>query len=222
MRSVSREHRRGASRVASLNQSAIPAMQIARDELESWYVRFPDNNGQLRSSFRKRDSNHDGAFFELFLHELFARLGLSVAVQPLLEDGGRPDFLVSGRGGRAYVEATYLRQSGSLPPLEATVLNAIDDLDGQIPADLGLYVRSTGALNQTPKLRPITQCVCQWLNGLDRQGVNWGKRHTLDVPVDPKYGDWVLLLEAIPRLEGNRVTNGLGVGGARRSLGRAD
>ena len=70
-------------------------MQPARDELERWYARFPDRDGDLRSRFRGRDSSHDGAFFELFLRELLSRLGFSVEVHPTLKKGSRPDFLVS-------------------------------------------------------------------------------------------------------------------------------
>ena len=70
-------------------------MQNVRYELERWYARFPDWDGDLRSRFRGADHSSDGAFFELLLCEILARLGLSVAVQPTLEDGTRPDFLSS-------------------------------------------------------------------------------------------------------------------------------
>ena len=180
-------------------------MQTARDELERWYARFPDRDGDLRSRFRGRDSSHDGAFFELFLRELLSHLGLSVEVHPTLEKGSRPDFLVSGRGGKAYVEATYLNHPCSLPPLEAKVLNAIDDLDGHVPAELGLNVWVTGTLNQTPPLRPITQKVCLWLNELDSRSSSLSDGAEKRIPVNPKYGDSVLTLRAMQRATGSRV-----------------
>ena len=182
-------------------------MQTARAELEHWYSRFPDSDGDLRSRFRspKKDQNHDGAFFELFLYELFARLGLSVQAHPTLDGGSRPDFLVSGSARKAYVEATYLNQPSTDLPLEAKVLNEIDDLDDHVPAGLGLYVRCTGTLTQAPKTRCITDRICQWLCGLHSQTVSWDSGHTMDVPVDPKYGNWILTLEAVPRPQGARL-----------------
>ena len=65
------------------------------------------SNSALRARFRKKDQNHDSAFFELFLHELFGRLGLSVAqVDPALPGGSYPvRFRVTGSGSPAYVEA---------------------------------------------------------------------------------------------------------------------
>ncbi|MDE0294319.1 MAG: hypothetical protein OXI70_08590 [Chloroflexota bacterium] len=206
-RSTSHEHWRGASRFDSLNRSDMPAMQTARAELERWYSRFCDSDGDLRARFRspKKDQSHDGAFFELFLHELLKRLGLSVKAHPTLDVGSRPDFLVSGSAGKAYVEATYLSQQSAVPPLEAKVLNAIDNLNGRVPADLGLYVRFTGTLTQAPKTKCITDRICQWLCGLPSQAVSWESSHTMDMPVDPKYGNWKLMLEAVPRSQGASV-----------------
>ena len=218
-RSVSHEHWRGVSRFDSLNQSAIPAMQTARDELERWYSRFPDQDGDLRSRFRGADHNHDGAFFELFLHELLPRLGLCVEVHPKLEDGRCPDFLVSGSAGKAFVEATYLSQPSTVPPLEDEVLNAIDDLDGDVPADLGLSVWVTGTLKQAPSLKPITQKVCRWLNGLARRNSSWHDGPEKRIPVDPKYGNLVLTLQAMPRSADSRVIQAWSTHGWSGSIG---
>ena len=210
-RFISHEHWRGASRFGNLNQSAIPGMQTVRTELERWYSRFPDLDGDLRARFRGDDPNHDGAFFELFLHELLPRLGLSVEAHPTLNDGSRPDFLVTGAEGTAYLEATYLKQPFADPPLEAAVLNAIDDLDGRVPAEIGLRVEVEGTLNQAPPLRPITQRVCRWLNGLDPRTISWDHGPTIDIPVDRRYGDGVLQLRAVPR---SGDTRGIGVWGS--------
>ena len=180
-------------------------MQTARDELARWYSRFPDQDGDLRSRFRGPDNNHDGAFFELFLHELLPRLGLSVKVHPRLVDGGRPDFLVAGPAGKAYVEATYLNQRSTVPPLEANVLNAIDDLDCHVPTDVGLSVWVTGSLKREPRLRPITDDVCSWLNQLDSRSVRWRDGAEKHIRVDPKCSDLILALQAVPRTVASRV-----------------
>ena len=110
-RDSAKEPGESASRFERVNRSNRPSMHRVRNLWEDWYARFPDRSSGLRSRFRGDDHNHDGAVFELFLHQLFTRLGLSVDVEPQLEDGRSPDFLVSGADSAAYVEATYLKQS---------------------------------------------------------------------------------------------------------------
>lgn len=41
-----------------------------------------DDKNDLRARFRKRDDNHESAFFELFLYEVVRRLGLNPEVHP--------------------------------------------------------------------------------------------------------------------------------------------
>ena len=180
-------------------------MQTARDELERWCSRFPDQDGDLRSRFRGPDNNHDGAFLELFLYELLPRLGLSVKVHPRLADRSRPDFLVAGPDGKAYVEATYLNQRSTVPPLEANVLNAIDYLDCHVPIDVGLNVWVTGSLKREPRLRPITDDVCSWLNQLDSRSARCRDGAEKHIRVDPKCSDLILTLQAVPRTIASRV-----------------
>ena len=174
-------------------------METVRCELERWYRRFPDPQGDLRSRFRSDDTNHDGAFFELFLHELFLRLGLSVNVQPKLEDGTTPDFRVSGATGTAFVEATYLKQPFTTPPLEKPILNALNELGAEAPSGIGLIVRFEGELKISPPLKRIKHSVLGWLNSLDPQTVHWDSDLTHTVAVDSRYGNWKLRLEAVPR-----------------------
>ena len=51
-----------------------------RNTLESWFKGFPlRHRKDLRERFRSDDDqNHEGAFFELFLHELLTRLEFSL------------------------------------------------------------------------------------------------------------------------------------------------
>ena len=193
------------SRYVRVNRSPKHYMQTVREELEEWYARFPDRSGDLRARFRNGDTNHDGAFFELFLHELFLRLGLSVEVGPTLDSGKKPDFLVSGVSGAAYVEATYLEQTVTTPALEKPVFDALNDLDGQVPAGIGLRVEVEGELTLGPPLKPIKRAALEWLNSLDAQMVNWDSRFKCCIPVDSKYGSWRLILHAVPRLSASSL-----------------
>ena len=189
-----------ASRFESMNRSTRTGMENVRVELERWYSRYPDPCGHLRSRFRA-DANHDGAFFELFLHELFLRLGLSVETEPRTACGSRrPDFLVSGEDGSAYVEATYLEQRFQPPPLEAAVFDAINKLDGHVPPNVGVHLEVDGTLECAPAQKLITNQVRKWLNEVSADDVALGRDVTaLLIPVDPKYGDWKLRLRAVPR-----------------------
>ena len=177
-------------------------MYRVRNLWEGWYARFPDGSGSLRSRFRGDDHNHDGAVFELFLHELFTRLGLLVEVEPEQEDGGSPDFLVSGADGAAYVEATYLKHSFTTPALERPVLDAIDELAEQVPTEIGLSAQVDGTLRRAPPLGPIKRQASDWLNQLDPQTVSWESEFWTTIPVDAEYGDWRLALKAIPQGSG--------------------
>ena len=73
---IKRESTTGASDLYSAfvaaNQDGSLEGQDRRDKLESWFQKFPgDGKGDLRGRFRsKNHDDHDGAFFELFMHEL--------------------------------------------------------------------------------------------------------------------------------------------------------
>ena len=96
----------------------------------------------LRARFRKRADNHESAFFELLLYQIFLRLGLSPKVEPTPRKGrGRPDFAIKTRSGAVYyVEANVAGLSGhsSEDPLDGAVLDAIDQLAVQGPTQISL------------------------------------------------------------------------------------
>lgn len=86
-------------------------MDRIRNELEAWFKKYPDENKKdLRARFRSDDDhihNHEGAFFELFLHELLTRLGFSLKVHPDIPGTSyRPDYLACCGNQRCYIEAT--------------------------------------------------------------------------------------------------------------------
>ncbi|UAM97676.1 hypothetical protein K8354_15445 [Polaribacter litorisediminis] len=79
-------------------------IEIIRVTLESWFSKYPESEKiELKSRFRK---DLDSAFFELFLFEMFRKLGFNITIHPKLENSNkRPDFLVSKDGFQAYIEA---------------------------------------------------------------------------------------------------------------------
>ena len=188
-----------------LNTSAWPVYHNMRNTLEQWFERYPDSsNNDLRARFRKRDQNHESAFFELFLHEVFRRLELSPEVHPESHRGrGRPDFAItSGSGGISYVEANVVGLKGFMAedPLEDEVLDAIDALAFERPTGIALHARTRGKLTQLPPLRRVKAEVQRWLDRID------GKFRGRDrIEAEPSlkicHGGWSITLAAFHRFE---------------------
>ena len=96
-----------------LNHYDWPGATQSRNRFESWFRKFPlAHQRDLRERFRSdEDQNHEGAFFELFLHEFLTRLGFSLKVHPEIAGARtRPDFLVFHDDQHFYLEATMVGQ----------------------------------------------------------------------------------------------------------------
>ncbi len=203
-----------------LNRSAWPACYNMRDALEQWFAEYPDDEGKdLRARFRKSDQNHDSAFFELFLQEVFRRLGLAPRVHPKPSTGrGRPDFLINPRNGNAaYVEANVVGVTGFMveDPREQAVLEAIDKLAIAQPTGIRLRAHSRGKLTASPPIRRIRNKIGRWLDDVDRDFPRPGSINAK--PITVGHGDWSLTLTAYYRSD--RLTDRLihlppGKGGA--------
>ena len=58
------------------NTSARTDITIIRNTLEGWFLNYPEHEKkELKSRFKK---DFDSAFYELFLYELFSKLGVSI------------------------------------------------------------------------------------------------------------------------------------------------
>jgi hypothetical protein len=91
-----------------LDRCARPEWEEVRREAELWYAEFPEPKRDLLRRFRKKTiEQHLPAWWELYVHMLFVRLGYKVEVHPQLADREEhPDFLVTRGTERLYVEAT--------------------------------------------------------------------------------------------------------------------
>ena len=84
-----------------LNTSQRPGFVAIRNMLEQWFCRYPEVvAADLRARFRSNDDRqHQGAFFELYLHELLHSLQFTVEVHPRVNaTDNRPDFLILRNG----------------------------------------------------------------------------------------------------------------------------
>jgi hypothetical protein len=79
-------------------------IQTIRETLEKWFSEYPKSEKlELKSRFKK---DLDSAFYELFLFEMFKKLGFNIKIHPKLENSNkRPDFLISKDNFQAYIEA---------------------------------------------------------------------------------------------------------------------
>ena len=93
---------------AFINRAAGENWQSVRELLSEWVAAYPNSDrAALISRFRRTDRRGFlGAFWELYLHELFRQLGFAIELHPTI-DGvrHRPDFLLSREGTSVYVEA---------------------------------------------------------------------------------------------------------------------
>ena len=146
------------SAFVAVNQDGSPGEQDRRDRLEGWFQKFPRaSQNDLRGRFRSnRHDAHEGAFFELFLHELLTSLGFKVEVHPTLPDpGDHPDFLVCDGSKCFYLEATTPgRRSGPFTPTK-TEEEVIEALGTLTSPDFNLLLEIAGELSHSPRKGPL-------------------------------------------------------------------
>jgi hypothetical protein len=156
-----------------LNRAVGEVWERIRAELDRWYLEFPDETGDLRQRFRsRRPSQHYPAWWELYVHRLFGRLGYELEPHPAVPNTRRrPDFLATRDRSSFYVEAVTVfsgvRDPGRRGP-EAEVLDAIDTI-----GDSRFHVMVDFRLSATnmPRRRRIIEPIETWLAGLDPDDV---------------------------------------------------
>lgn len=95
------------------NRSARRDVAVIREILEGWFTRFPGSaQADVRQRFRPQiERQHQGAFFELYLHELLTRLEYRIEAHPEVDEPTHPDFLLRKEDRRFYLEATIAAES---------------------------------------------------------------------------------------------------------------
>jgi hypothetical protein len=94
-----------------LNRAAGEYWQNVRDLLTEWLSQYPEaERPTLISRFRRTDRRGFlGAFWELYLHEVFRRLGFEIAFHPAVSGATRrPDFRLQLGTAVTYVEAVTI------------------------------------------------------------------------------------------------------------------
>ena len=135
-----------------LNRNGSPEAHRLRNRLESWFEKFPGSSKKdVRERFRSSHSGtHEGALFELFVHELMIRLGCTVGVHPQMTDSdNRPDFLVCHGNKPFYLEATTVGRRVGPVTSSKNEQDAIDKLTALCSPNFNLRIEMTGTLSET-------------------------------------------------------------------------
>lgn len=202
-----------------LNRVATPFWDEVRHVQEEWFAHLPiDNRADLRARFRSSDDRqHVGAFWELYLHELFTRLGFAARLHPALQsETTNPDLLVDRDGDSFYVEAVALTDKDAEYQSTRRRGNIYDAINQRVQsADFFLDVETVSEGSGVPPLSRMGRVLDEWLRSLDPDAVppydTAKSRWPLPV-YEATSGDWRFRFRAIPKRPDRRVLEGPTVG----------
>ena len=188
------------------NRSARPAVKLLREILELWFERYPsEERKNLRERFRSpKESNHLGAFFELYVHELFARMGFELRAHPPVQSASHPDFVACSRGeDNFYIEATIAGSPSETEQGEKARMSIVYDAINSIESpNFFLELEIIGAPNTPPPTRRLRRDLTKWLASLnpDHIALLHVDNKRSDIPTLPwSHDGWNLLFRPRPK-----------------------
>lgn len=190
---------------AFLNRVRSEFFGNVRDLLESWFERLPaDAKAQVRGRFRSTDDRQVlGAFWELYLHEMFSRLGFRLTHEPAIAGvSTRPDFLVEGHGASFYLEATIVGTADAEVAAARRRSRAFDVLNRLQTDDFMLWLDVISEGSQDPRAARLRDELEGWLRELDaEEAVRGYEKRGLDgLPARVWAEDgWEIRFRAIPK-----------------------
>lgn len=202
-----------------LNRVSTPYWAEIRCLLEDWFDRIAlDERTDLRARFRSSDDRqHVAAFWELYLHELFIRLGFTVRLHPeILGQTTTPDLAVA-RGDEAfYIEAVVLTDKELQHRSARRRGQVYDAINKRVKSpNFFLDVETVVEGTDTPPLRQIAAKLQTWLDSLDPDEAiphsGLAAYHALPV-LEQGYGTWRFRFRAVPKRSDRRTIQGPTVG----------
>lgn len=201
-----------------LDRSARPQFAAARERINEWFSRIcPTMQAGAMARLRSGDDyQFSSAYWELYLHELFVRLGYEVVCEPLLPSGRRIDFLVTREGSSMYVEATVAHSSDDERAADARRNRLYRELE-RVDTDrfmLGIEIERAGS-SDMPNVKQLRSQLETWLAMLDPDevGEEWERAERL-----PEFrweaAGWSLVFEALalqPEFQGEAIDRPLGM-----------
>jgi hypothetical protein len=185
--------RPGEHSFAFLNRVDSVYWGRVRDFVERVYASYPAEHAtDVRNRFRDEGwAAHAGAWFELYLHELFRVLGACLEIHPALQGTeARPDFLLDGR---TIVEARHVKAGITAgthaPGMDAWITGPLEEL---WHPNFMVSVRILQRDPAQPRHAAVISGVLQWLDSLDP---DQPEQHT---DLEKAAGGWRFLLRPIP------------------------
>jgi len=159
-----------------LCRTGSPSFLRVRELMEGWLAEFPSRHREeITKRLRNRDNHHfEAAFFELYLHTLFRRIGYSVRIHPRAGNlNKRPDFLVTGDGGsRLWIEAASVSELSDAARAEEARLNVVYDALNRVHCpDYFLNLQHYGELTSPLPGEKLRQELRQFLKSLEYEKV---------------------------------------------------
>jgi hypothetical protein len=150
------------------NRSARKDINIIRNTLENWFSEIPESEKHsMKSSFKR---SFDDTFYELFLYNLFKKLGYDIKIHPSIEGTTKkPDFLISKDDIEIYIEAKISKDKTSKEEALEKMTNQFYDSINKLRSNnfmLGINEVSFISGRQ-PKTRKIVQELEKKLSELD-------------------------------------------------------
>jgi hypothetical protein len=181
------------------NRVDRPEWARVRAELEDWYSHYPDRDRQLRKHFRNRRRNdqHFGAWWELYMYTFYRRLGYEITVHPTLPNikKTKPDFLITRDGEGAYVECKAVLER-TRSATEAAILNCTNRASHP---DFILELDIDQEGTHQPSCARIRSRIEKWLQRLNADDVIAARDAGKPLPILPLEIDrWQLLYTARP------------------------
>jgi hypothetical protein len=155
---------------AFLDRVSRPEFAGPRGMLNAWFDRWPaDHREQLRARLMgKQPSDFDGAFWELYLHEIHARLGFTITIEPEIPDvPTRPDFLMEREDGTSYLEATIVGPSAREVADQRREAEIIAIMNEAYHPDFSVRLQSFAVAPQQVAKSKVIAKVGKWLATLD-------------------------------------------------------
>lgn len=180
-----------------------PARRI-RTSLNEWHSRYPaSEQAELATRLLSvNNQDHQSAFFELMLHELFLRDGWSAEVHPTVPETTRnPDFKFTKGGQSIIVEAKVVMGRSDQENAAIRRLNALmDTINRRVRADrFFLSIDTEGLPERDIRGRRLADDLQRWLDGLDYdealRRANQGNAEQYDF----RDGNFHVIFEAAPR-----------------------
>jgi len=193
----------GESEFEFLNRIDEPWFGEIRDVLERWFERLPaDVQGDVRSRYRSKDAGTaQGAFWEMYIHELFRWLGYRLVPHPAVPGSrSKPDYLVERRGESFYLEATAVAASDEEAAAENRLAVIQDTLNRMQTEDFdfGFMVQTTGPAS--PPLKGLRTELEAWSRSHDPETVMRAFEQTGRLPIYRwRDGGWAAEFSLVPR-----------------------